>query len=32
MQLALIGAIVSLLTLSGAHDRQLADLGVAPRA
>ena len=32
MQLALIGAIVSLLTLSRAHDRQLAGLGVAARA
>jgi putative membrane protein len=32
MQLALIGAIVSLLTLSRVHDRQLAGLGVAPRA
>lgn len=32
MQLALIGAIVSLLTLSRVHDRQLARLGVAPRA
>jgi putative membrane protein len=28
MQLALIGAIVSLLTLSRLHDRQLAELGV----
>ena len=32
MQLALIGAIVSLLTLSRVHDRQLADLGAMPRA
>ena len=32
MQLALIGAIVSLLTLSRVHDRQLAGLGVARRA
>ena len=32
MQLALIGAIVSLLTLSRGHDRQLADLGVTGRA
>ena len=32
MQLALIGAIVSLLTLSRVHDRQLADLGVMPGA
>ena len=32
MQLALIGAILSLLTLSGVHDRQLADLGVTGRA
>ncbi len=32
MQLALIGAIVSLLTLSRVHDRQLAGIGVAPRA
>jgi putative membrane protein len=32
MQLALIGAIVSLLTLSRVHDRQLAALGVAPGA
>ena len=32
MQLALIGAIVSLLTLSRAHDRQLAGLGVTPSA
>jgi putative membrane protein len=32
MQLALIGAIVSLLTLSRVHDRQLAGLGVTPSA
>jgi putative membrane protein len=32
MQLALIGAIVSLLTLSRLHDRQLADLGVRDTA
>jgi len=32
MQLALIGAIVSLLTLSRVHDRQLGDLGVTGRA
>lgn len=32
MQLALIGAILSLLTLSGVHDRQLGDLGVTGRA
>jgi len=32
MQLALIGALVSLLTLSRVHDRQLADLGVTGRA
>ena len=32
MQLALIGAIVSLLTLSRVHDRQLARLGVTPSA
>jgi putative membrane protein len=32
MQLALIGAIVSLLTLSGVHDRQLAELGVSRSA
>ena len=28
MQLALIGAIVSLVTLSRVHDRQLARMGV----
>lgn len=32
MQLALIGAVVSLLALSRVHDRQLAGLGVTPRA
>ena len=32
MQLALIGALVSLLTLSRVHDRQLGDLGVTGRA
>jgi putative membrane protein len=32
MQLALIGAILSLLTLSRVHDRQLGDLGVTGRA
>ena len=32
MQLALIGSIVSLLTLSRVHDRQLGDLGVTGRA
>ena len=32
MQLALVGAVVSLLTLSRVHDRQLAGLEAAPRA
>jgi putative membrane protein len=32
MQFALIGALVSLLTLSRVHDRQLAGLGIPPRA
>jgi putative membrane protein len=32
MQLALVGAIVSLLTLSRLHDRQLAELGVTRSA
>lgn len=32
MQLALIGAVVSLLALSRVHDRQLAELGVAAHA